>query len=534
MGRRKIEIKPIRDERNRSVTFLKRKAGLFKKAHELSVLCSVDVAVIVFGNSGRNANNEKLYEYSSSDLHSILRRQQTHGTPNEHKGPGDYRGHDEEDDDEDEYGAESPPSRTRSRAGSASRASHLHLGAKTEGTDSPRLPSNHSQNSAHASPALNAQQPHPQPQQHAHQAEQPRRPGFEGNPPGYQQMIAHHFPQANWQLTQGMTALPVGATYPYPQSYPHGHPGRQPAPPSQPGVMNGHPPNAINLQSAPSAPNLTVTVPADSERAIKSRSMFTPVATRSSALAAHFAGIRQEPKQSALRTLSIGALPENIAAQPHEDLQASPTSLAEFSQRAQSARPRLKVQIPNDGTSDGGSITSPGRTAEGEAISSGNKDSSDGASNSGVHLPPPSPSNAYQPGSNGSLNPFASTAPRPEQTPLSAAAPSRFAGDLLPSPSSFYPEWSASFGRGADAMLPSPLNFQTPVVASAPPLRDINQAQQAASAHPASVQGLPSTTSNAAPHATSEGRTADPERPVKRGGDDKEDKNDGKRSRLAR
>ncbi|KZW01281.1 SRF-like protein [Exidia glandulosa HHB12029] len=49
MGRRKIEIKSITNERNRSVTFLKRKNGLFKKAYELGVLCSVDVAVIIFG-----------------------------------------------------------------------------------------------------------------------------------------------------------------------------------------------------------------------------------------------------------------------------------------------------------------------------------------------------------------------------------------------------------------------------------------------------------------------------------------------------
>ncbi|KAH7326939.1 hypothetical protein B0J17DRAFT_581058 [Rhizoctonia solani] len=51
MGRRKIEILPIQHDRNRSVTFLKRKNGLFKKAYELGVLCSVDVAVIIFGTS---------------------------------------------------------------------------------------------------------------------------------------------------------------------------------------------------------------------------------------------------------------------------------------------------------------------------------------------------------------------------------------------------------------------------------------------------------------------------------------------------
>jgi hypothetical protein len=57
MGRRKISIAPIADDRNRSVTFLKRKNGLFKKAYELGVLCSADVAVIVFNNAG------KLFEY---------------------------------------------------------------------------------------------------------------------------------------------------------------------------------------------------------------------------------------------------------------------------------------------------------------------------------------------------------------------------------------------------------------------------------------------------------------------------------------
>lgn len=49
-------------------TFLKRKGGLFKKAHELSVLCSVDVAVIIFGH------NKKLYEFSSGDINETLGR----------------------------------------------------------------------------------------------------------------------------------------------------------------------------------------------------------------------------------------------------------------------------------------------------------------------------------------------------------------------------------------------------------------------------------------------------------------------------
>ncbi|KAI1174272.1 hypothetical protein F4777DRAFT_389912 [Nemania sp. FL0916] len=101
MGRRKIEIKAIKDDRNRSVTFLKRKGGLFKKAHELSVLCSVDVAVFIFGS------NKKLYEYSSSDMRELIGRYTYHGGPNEHKGPADYNGGGDDDDDEDLEGT--PP-----------------------------------------------------------------------------------------------------------------------------------------------------------------------------------------------------------------------------------------------------------------------------------------------------------------------------------------------------------------------------------------------------------------------------------------
>ncbi|KAI8098765.1 uncharacterized protein BX664DRAFT_319549 [Halteromyces radiatus] len=68
MGRRKIKIQPIHDDRNRQVTFLKRKNGLMKKAYELSVLCGCDIALIIF-----NSNN-KLVQYSSNDIDKVLMR----------------------------------------------------------------------------------------------------------------------------------------------------------------------------------------------------------------------------------------------------------------------------------------------------------------------------------------------------------------------------------------------------------------------------------------------------------------------------
>lgn len=54
---------------------MKRKGGLFKKAHELSVLCSVDVAVIIFGH------NKKLYEFSSGDINETIGRYQYVSNP---------------------------------------------------------------------------------------------------------------------------------------------------------------------------------------------------------------------------------------------------------------------------------------------------------------------------------------------------------------------------------------------------------------------------------------------------------------------
>jgi len=77
MGRKKITIKKITDERNRQVTFSKRKFGLMKKAYELSVLCGCEVGLIMF-----TANN-KLFQYASSDMDRILLRYTEYNEPHE-------------------------------------------------------------------------------------------------------------------------------------------------------------------------------------------------------------------------------------------------------------------------------------------------------------------------------------------------------------------------------------------------------------------------------------------------------------------
>ena len=65
MGRKKIQIERIPDERNRQVTFTKRKFGLMKKAYELSILCDCEIAVVIF-----NSQN-KLFQYASTDMDRV-------------------------------------------------------------------------------------------------------------------------------------------------------------------------------------------------------------------------------------------------------------------------------------------------------------------------------------------------------------------------------------------------------------------------------------------------------------------------------
>ncbi|WOG93794.1 hypothetical protein DCAR_0313081 [Daucus carota subsp. sativus] len=69
MGRGRVQLKRIENKINRQVTFSKRRSGLLKKAHEISVLCDAEVSLIVFSTKG------KLCEYATdSCMERILER----------------------------------------------------------------------------------------------------------------------------------------------------------------------------------------------------------------------------------------------------------------------------------------------------------------------------------------------------------------------------------------------------------------------------------------------------------------------------
>ena len=68
VGRRKINVQLIQNERHRAVTFAKRKGGLIKKAAELSILCDAEVAVVVA------SKNQKMTIYSSKPFEQIIKK----------------------------------------------------------------------------------------------------------------------------------------------------------------------------------------------------------------------------------------------------------------------------------------------------------------------------------------------------------------------------------------------------------------------------------------------------------------------------
>ncbi|XP_042409974.1 agamous-like MADS-box protein MADS3 [Zingiber officinale] len=62
MGRGRVEVRRIENKINRQVTFSKRKVGLLKKAYELSVLCDVELSLIIFSSRG------KLFDFSTASM----------------------------------------------------------------------------------------------------------------------------------------------------------------------------------------------------------------------------------------------------------------------------------------------------------------------------------------------------------------------------------------------------------------------------------------------------------------------------------
>ncbi|KAK8197446.1 SRF-type transcription factor RlmA [Phyllosticta capitalensis] len=574
MGRRKIEIKAIKDDRNRSVTkadqlfaslstFLKRKGGLFKKAHELSVLCSVDVAVIIFGH------NKKLYEFSSGDITETIGRYQyvrQYGAAHEHKGPEDFMGKqegDEEDEDADDAGqpppgSHSPPEPHMLMPPHLQGQQFQHI-RHTTPSGSPPVPNGVQFHQRHVSPQppqnlsrpssrthvrrpssnLAPPQQYPPPQPPAPTYNYRPNPPFyppqpmpqqapPGPPPQPPQAYPHPALPAHPQGQQVYMQEPRRQSMPpqfaqqappqplpHPQSHPPPMTQPQPQPLSQPlsqpehlqrqqSVVPSPRPEQHNFTSPP-LPQQPKPLPA----AAKNSSIFTPIDDSRSVLAQHWGPsttqteikVEHPPTFEPPRPQSIDVAqvtkqqhngtaplqpPRNAPHHPHRTVSTSslptiPPPARVGSVNSEAKRPRLKVQIPDEhseaeNTQASGSPKDASTTGATPA-----RTSTEASHSSGVVLPPPSPSASalLSAGATGPPNPFARPAPpmnhsstnhsgEKTETPISAL-PSRYLGDLLPSPSSFYPAWDYNSNSN---MLPSPLTFQTPVVQNGPSFRD--------------------------------------------------------------
>ncbi|RMZ86973.1 hypothetical protein DV736_g5798, partial [Chaetothyriales sp. CBS 134916] len=419
MGRRKIEIRAIKDDRNRSVTFLKRKGGLFKKAHELSVLCSVDVAVIIFGH------NKKLYEFSSGDINETLRRynynikEESLPPPPSHRPlPTSFP-----------YIPIPPPSHQ-----SASPPIPNGMFQARHGTPQPHIDSRPgSRNTVRRTSSNLPQMPRHDslqpPQQHpVRTSPQPQQQEFKVPEPSPPQ-VRHVYSKSRSIFTpidEGGSVLAqhfFGAPDPPP-----------PPPPAQSSAVKGD--RSPEIQPPPRSLTAQPQLPTPS--------LLAPQPARPSTTSAEFL-----PPQ---RTDTSGS-------------------------RSGGARPKLNLQIPD--ASDGESAVGGSPGAQPSATASANP--ANGRTTDHIVLPPPSPSASavLSAGASGPPNPFARPPPPTSnnqsresyadnrnniETPISAL-PSRYmSNELLPSPSNFFSEWG-DFGRNGglnSAVLPSPLAFPTP------------------------------------------------------------------------
>lgn len=402
----------------------------------------------------------------------------------------------------------------------ASRVSHFrrtssnlvpqHMGTPSQAPAPPPTYA-YSPNPPYHPPPPNAVMQRPTPQGFAVQPPQ----YYAAYPPPTQQQMQQAAQQAYLQEQRRQSSVP-------PQFMGQVHPGAQqhmPAPPQhyqQNQSLSAQPspqPDQGNFQSPP------LPQPRPLPAHARSHSIFTPIDDSRSLLAQHWGGssslrdpviktegprshsvdVSSAPRQRAGQTPPKPAETVPPPATSNPSMQAPPPGppqrTASFSSipgpvrpggaAAEAKRPRLKVQIPSE-QSDGGSATADSSPKDGGTTATPLR------VGQGVVLPPPSPStnNVLSAGASGPPNPFARPAPpistNPHvnrerehiETPLSAL-PSRVmdGNHLLPSPSSFWPD--AWFGRDNN-MMPSPLNFQTPVVMNGPGFREEDEKKRKA------------------------------------------------------
>ncbi|KAI7877026.1 hypothetical protein K492DRAFT_172051 [Lichtheimia hyalospora FSU 10163] len=429
MGRKKIKIQPIKDDRNRQVTFLKRKQGLMKKAYELSVLCDCEIALIIFNSSG------KLVQYASTEIDKILLKYTEYNEPHESKSNLDFVNTSEQEDDGikgDEEGEEQGS--VKSSELPVATVPTQAAPAPPQYQQQPPPPHPHAMQPSHAPPP--PPPPHmgvaPTPQhgqsvmyyqqQQQQQQQHPRPYGFPVQQQQQQQQQQHRMhpgyemygmqpsqPPPSMYMYQGTTPLPPPNQQHHMSPYsPVHHPVQHPH------YNATHPPTTTSTSTSSTT---TPPLPVPSSTAAVTPHNHSPSSSSSNNNYHH----QHQPSSSS----EVG----NQNNSPHQPNMPSPTPSA-TSHHSHSgggkkhAPPKLRVQIPGD---------SPKQAAKTETMDD-DKDDKTFARPTGA---PPRNTTTAEP--NTAIGP-------------PSALPSQFAQNLF-SPSTFYPEFYQQ------NELPSPLNF---------------------------------------------------------------------------
>ncbi|KAL8098114.1 hypothetical protein AgCh_031035 [Apium graveolens] len=70
MGRVKLKIKRLENTSNRQVTYSKRRGGILKKAKELSILCDIDIVLLMFSPTGKPT----MFTGARSNIEDVIAR----------------------------------------------------------------------------------------------------------------------------------------------------------------------------------------------------------------------------------------------------------------------------------------------------------------------------------------------------------------------------------------------------------------------------------------------------------------------------
>ncbi|KAI9357851.1 hypothetical protein BD770DRAFT_364828 [Pilaira anomala] len=431
MGRKKIKIQPIKDDRNRQVTFLKRKHGLMKKAYELSVLCDCEIALIIFNNNG------KLVQYASTDIDKILMKYTEYNEPHESKSNQDFITATDGDESikGDEDGEEEEDMEQQ-----------MMMMKKTMPTVTVPTQVNHKPS------VMNYSQPSHQPQQQ--QQQQVYYPQQQQPPPPPPSQLRYGQPQLNHggyemygmspQQQQAQQQAQQQQQQHHHQQQQHHHHQQQQQHTPQPMYMLGGniPPPQQQQQHHHQQQHYTLVQPTYQQHH-PSNYPVPSVSPQPSA---------QHSRQTSLQYNNVSQV-----SSPNLGAPTSPAMSTHSNVSTGKKPPKLRVQIPESSNSTTPTATTteqPVVTKHRHQLSVSSVSSTGSIKDEPILPPPPPPSSSSSQQQQQQQQYYRQTEPGPP-----SALPSQFA-QSLPSPSSFYPEFYQQ------NEIPSPLNFSnTPVTA---------------------------------------------------------------------